>query len=95
MNRDIVNTLIEACKSGELETEAVLYAALSELANIDDNTILEMAIENKFIEKEDFLLPEVPEPDETDRIQKEIDEDVELTAQQKIIEKVLARYGDV
>lgn len=94
MNRDIVNTLIEACKSGELETEAVLYAALSELANIDDNTILEMAIENKFIEKEDFL-PEVPEPDETDRIQKEIDEDVELTAQQKIIEKVLARYGDV
>lgn len=94
MNRDIVNTLIEACKSGELETEAVLYAALSELANIDDNTILEMAIENKFIEKEDFI-PEVPEPDETDRIQKEIDEDVELTAQQKIIEKVLARYGDV
>ena len=33
MNRDIVNTLIEACKSGELETEAVLYAEMAALAN--------------------------------------------------------------
>ena len=32
--------------------------------------------------------------DERCNLEKEIDEDVELTAQQKIIEKVLARYGD-
>ena len=93
MNQDIINTLMEACKSGELETETVLYAALTELAELSKNRVFSMAIENKFIVQEDFL-PEIPERDESDRIEKEIDEDIALTAQQKIIEKVLARYGD-
>ena len=71
----------------------MLYAALTELAELSENRVFSMAIENKFIVQEDFL-PEIPERDESDRIEKEIEEDLELTAQQKIIEKVLARYGD-
>ena len=88
MNQDTVKTLMKECTEGRLDTEMVLYAALSKLDELGENIVYDLAIENKFIEKEDFL-PEVPEPDETDRIQKEIDEDVELTAQQKIIEKVV------
>ncbi len=93
MKRDIVNTIMEACKTGELETETVLYAALIELEELKENGVLSMAVDKKFIVQEE-LLPEIPELDESDRIEQEIDEDAELTAQQKIIEKVLARYGD-
>lgn len=91
MNKGIVNTLIEACNKGELDTETVLYAALNKLDELGENVVYNMAIEENFVVVEDFI----PEADEVDVIEKEIDADTKLTAQQKIIEKVLARYGDV
>jgi hypothetical protein len=91
MNQDMVKTLMKECTDGNLDTETVLYAALSKLDELGENLVYDLAIEQKFISTEDFI----PDVDETDIIEKEIDEDVELTAQQKIIEKVLARYGDV
>lgn len=90
MNRNIVNILMEECKAGTLDTEEVLYAALRTLDELGESAVFDMAIEQKFIVQEDLVV----EDDELERIEKEIDEDVELTAQQKIIEKVLARYGD-
>jgi len=50
--------------------------------------VLTMAVENGFIIADDY------EDDVRVRIEREIDADDQLTAQQKIIEKVLARYGD-
>jgi hypothetical protein len=93
MNRDVVKNLMKECAEGNLDTEKVLFAALRKLDELGENIVYDLAIENKFIVQEDFL-PEIPERDESDRIEKEIEEDLELTAQQKIIEKVLARYGD-
>lgn len=94
MNQDMVKTLMKECTDGNLDTETVLYAALSKLDKLGESLVYDLAIEQKFISTKDFI-PFIPDVDETDIIEKEIDEDVELTAQQKIIEKVLARYGDV
>lgn len=89
VNDDIVKTLIEDCNKGDLNTSEVLYAALNKLAELDENAVFKLAIDQGFIRAEDYR-------DETqDLIEKEIDDDSELSAQQKIIEKVLARYGDI
>ena len=90
MNQGMVKTLMKECTDGRLDTEMVLYAALNKLDELGENSVYDLAIEQKFITPEDFI----PESDEIDALEKEIDADAELTAQQKIIEKVLARYGD-
>ena len=98
MNQDMVKTLMKECTDGRLDTEMVLYAALNKLDELGENLVYDLAIEQKFITSEDFIseTPEdfIPESDEIDALEKEIDADTKLTAQQKIIEKVLARYGD-
>jgi hypothetical protein len=90
MNRYVVKKLMRECAEGNLDTEKVLFAALRKLDELGENIVYDLAIEHEFFIPEDF----VPESDDVDAFEKEIDADVELTAQQKIIEKVLARYGD-
>mgnify|MGYP003653617580 FL=1 len=89
VNNEIVSTLMEDCKRGKLDIDEVLEAALKKLAEIDDRAVLTMAVEHGFIISEDYG------DDTLVSIEREIDSDKNLTAQQKIIEKVLARYGDL
>lgn len=88
VNNEIVKSLMEDCKRGKLDVDEVLEATLSKLVELDDRAVLTMAVENGFIIADDY------EDDVRVRIEREIDADEQLTAQQKIIEKVLARYGD-
>ncbi|MGY8864360.1 MAG: hypothetical protein ACKVJK_01895 [Methylophagaceae bacterium] len=88
VNNEIVKALMEDCKRGTLDVDNVLEAALNKLAELDNNAVLTMAVEHGFIIAEDYA------DDTRVRIEREIDADEHLTAQQKIIEKVLARYGD-
>tara|TARA_Y100000389_G_C17052689_1_gene313529 strand:- start:122 stop:409 length:288 start_codon:yes stop_codon:yes gene_type:complete len=89
VNDDIVKTLTEDCARGRLDSAVVLAAALQKLAEIDENLIWKLSVDEGFIRPEDY-------GDQTlDKIELEIDHDSELSAQQKIIEKVLARYGDL
>lgn len=88
VNNEIVKALMEDCKRGKLDIDEVLETTLKKLAELDDRAVLTMAVEHGFIIADDYI------DDTRVRIEREIDADEHLTAQQKIIEKVLARYGD-
>lgn len=89
VEKEIVANLLEDCNRGKLNIDEVLEATLNKLYEIDPSAVLSMAADQGFIISEDFG------DDTLDLIEKEIDHDEELTPQQRIIEKVLARYGDL
>ena len=91
-NEDVIKSLLEDTRKGILNVDDVLRAALHKLDTLGENHVYNMAIEEKFITADTFDYDD--EKDVIEEIEKEIDKDTELTAQQKIIEKVLARYGD-